>query len=314
MSKTNKYRLLTGACLALAASQGVALTTKQVCYEGPDINFVLQTYCKDVIEREPMPLEEVLVTYIEDKRTTGSLEEQDPNNFMLLFHTLPEYQEKYHAVYMRLLQTYSYGKKYYPEDYLLLLKNHPEYQAQYPGEFQRLFDDYPAFRTKYPDDYRSAVVSAPIENDCSTVSPTLGAPGAYRGNAQANQLKGQDPTGSYTLLGLARNDLLCGGDANDRLDGGTGKDVLIGGGGDDILTGGPGRDTFRFAPGWGKDTIRDFKQGSDWLYFDGLSALDVVLTPKRGGVLLTWGSGADSIFFRRASAEDIRSSWSFSEK
>ncbi|MFN5746120.1 MAG: hypothetical protein ACK443_08555 [Methylococcaceae bacterium] len=61
-----------------------------------------------------------------------------------------------------------------------------------------------------------------------------------------------------------------------------------------------------------KDTIRDFKQGSDWLYFDGLSALDVVLTPKRGGVLLTWGSGADSIFFRRASTDDIQSSWSFS--
>jgi hypothetical protein len=139
MRKTNKYRLLTGACLALAASQGVALTTKQVCYEAPmpfpDTSY--QTICKDVIEREPMPLEEVLVTYIEDKRTTGSLEEQDPNNFMLLFHTLPEYQEKYHAVYMRLLQTYSYGKKYYPEDYLLLLKNHPEYQAQYPGESQR---------------------------------------------------------------------------------------------------------------------------------------------------------------------------------
>jgi hypothetical protein len=163
---------------------------------------------------------------------------------------------------MRLLKTYPYGQRKYPEDYFLLFKNYPEYQAKYPGEYQRLFDEYPAFRTKYPDDYRTAVASVPLETDCSAVNPTLGTPGVHRGNAQANQLKGQDPTGSYTLLGLARNDLLCGGDVNDRLDGGTGKDVLIGGGGDDRLTGGPGRDKFVFEPGCRSSPLRELISAS----------------------------------------------------
>ncbi|MFN5746119.1 MAG: hypothetical protein ACK443_08550 [Methylococcaceae bacterium] len=194
----------------------------------------------------------------------------------------------------------------------MLFKNYPEYQAKYPGEYQRLFDEYPAFRTKYPDDYRTAVASVPLETDCSAVNPTLGTPGVHRGNAQANQLKGQDPTGSYTLLGLARNDLLCGGDVNDRLDGGTGKDVLIGGGGDDRLTGGPGRDKFVFEPGWGKDTILDFKQG-DTLYFKGLASKDMVFKAKPGGVLITWGGGLDTLFVRGATKYSVELGSQYSE-
>jgi Ca2+-binding RTX toxin-like protein len=59
--------------------------------------------------------------------------------------------------------------------------------------------------------------------------------------------------GDDTLKGGAGNDTLLGGDGNDKLIGGTGNDVLFGGG---------GNDTFKFGPGFGQDTIVDFKPDS----------------------------------------------------
>ncbi|MCC1495186.1 hypothetical protein J1C49_21550, partial [Cognatishimia sp. F0-27] len=52
-------------------------------------------------------------------------------------------------------------------------------------------------------------------------------------------------------------------------------DTLIGLGGDDLLQGGAGADTYRFAPGFGNDTIDDQDQGFNGILLEGLSAADL---------------------------------------
>ncbi len=54
-----------------------------------------------------------------------------------------------------------------------------------------------------------------------------------------------------------------GGDGDDSISGGRGDDLLNGDEGNDRLAGGPGGDTFYFDGSDGKDTITDFKKGSD---------------------------------------------------
>lgn len=74
--------------------------------------------------------------------------------------------------------------------------------------------------------------------------------------------------GDDRIDGRNGNDLLIGGAGNDRINGKNGDDIIIGGEGDDLLTGGNGADEFRFATGFGKDVITDFKFGEDFLVFD----------------------------------------------
>lgn len=68
----------------------------------------------------------------------------------------------------------------------------------------------------------------------------------------------QGGSGNDLVFGGAHNDTLFGDTGNDRLSGGAGNDQLWGGRGNDRLTGGTGADLFRFATGFGADTITDF--------------------------------------------------------
>ncbi|GAU81801.1 Ig-like domain-containing protein [Bosea sp. BIWAKO-01] len=83
------------------------------------------------------------------------------------------------------------------------------------------------------------------------------------GNDQLQGLEGNDGliggAGTDQLQGGDGNDKLYGGTGNDTLDGGNGDDLLEGGAGADSLTGGKGNDTFVFRPGFGRDTITDFR-------------------------------------------------------
>jgi Ca2+-binding RTX toxin-like protein len=84
-----------------------------------------------------------------------------------------------------------------------------------------------------------------------------------------------------TISSLNGNDILEGGDGNDTLVsygwllGGlwSGNDTLTGGNGDDTLSAGDGKDTFKFADGWGADTVTDFTVGADILDMTGVSGL-----------------------------------------
>jgi predicted extracellular nuclease len=95
-----------------------------------------------------------------------------------------------------------------------------------------------------------------------------------RGDAGNDTLLGG--TGADTLRGGSGNDTLAGGDAADRLLGEAGDDTLFGDAGDDalsggrgvdFLTGGAGRDRFELRFGDGRDTVTDYIDGEDVLYF-----------------------------------------------
>jgi Ca2+-binding RTX toxin-like protein len=103
----------------------------------------------------------------------------------------------------------------------------------------------------------------------------------WQGNGQA--VLGNNLNNAFDFSGLASrsgisyvdagygNDTIVGSAFADDLRGNAGNDVLIGGAGDDFLSGGTGNDTFVFAPGFGRDTIRDFAAGStigDVIQFD----------------------------------------------
>jgi len=59
---------------------------------------------------------------------------------------------------------------------------------------------------------------------------------------------------------------LYGNSGNNKIQGLVGDDRLVGGKGTDVLTGGADADTFVFKTGYGKDTVTDFKNGTD--HFD----------------------------------------------
>lgn len=100
----------------------------------------------------------------------------------------------------------------------------------------------------------------------------------YKGN---DMLSGG--TGADTLVGSQGNDSLYGGSQNDRLEGGVGRDVL---------TGGKGADHFVFGNGSGRDTITDYRDGTDkivigWSRAD--SFADLTITDTSLGARITDG-------------------------
>ena len=126
----------------------------------------------------------------------------------------------------------------------------------------------------------------------------LGGGGADRflGGAGRDRILGG--AGADRIEGGRGNDRLAGERGDDRLMGGKGADVLTGGRGNDKMLGGAGADTFRFAKGFGKDRIADFRPGTDLLALDealwggGLSARKVVKRfgeEVRGDLILDFG-------------------------
>ncbi|MGX5726797.1 calcium-binding protein [Metapseudomonas otitidis] len=72
-------------------------------------------------------------------------------------------------------------------------------------------------------------------------------------------------TGSANLNGVGNsaNNLITGNQGANYLMGNAGNDTLSGEGGNDTLEGGAGNDVYRFARGWGADTIINFESGSN---------------------------------------------------
>ncbi len=122
------------------------------------------------------------------------------------------------------------------------------------------------------------------------------------GNTQANSLTGgagndtlSASSGEDSLFGGVGNDSLDGGSGNDALSGEDGTDTLVGGSGNDSLEGGAGEDTYKFASGFGTDTVND-ASGSDTLDFSAFSsALSISLAStsftESAGNTVGWGAG-----------------------
>ncbi len=90
--------------------------------------------------------------------------------------------------------------------------------------------------------------------------------------------------GHDTLYGGKGRDKLWGENGNDELYGGDGRDRLQGGEGKDILYGGEGADFFVYEqPGFGRDRIGDFEDGTDLLKLHGLQWSDLSVANNAGG-------------------------------
>jgi Ca2+-binding RTX toxin-like protein len=98
------------------------------------------------------------------------------------------------------------------------------------------------------------------------------------------------------------NDSLDGGDGNDTLQGGNGDDILIGGTGNDTLDGGAGNDTYRFASGFGQDTINGTvtnAQEVDTIEFlEGISKENLVITRVINDLIITIKDTDDKLTVR----------------
>ena len=140
-----------------------------------------------------------------------------------------------------------------------------------------------------------------------------------KGDSYSDRLYGEDGrdrlyggSGSDRLFGGNDNDALYGDSGNDLLSGGAGNDQLWGGTGNDRLTGGSGADLFRFATGFGRDTITDFSW-SDGDRVDLRAVSDVTrfsdivkLTNSSGDAVAVMGD--DRITFTHVSWADLRAS------
>ena len=92
--------------------------------------------------------------------------------------------------------------------------------------------------------------------------------------------------GSDIINGGSGNDIMAGDAGNDILYGDDGNDQIQGDAGNDLLAGGSGSDLFIYKPNFGNDTILDFKVGTDFLRFDGISTSGVTLTQSLGSTLV----------------------------
>lgn len=117
------------------------------------------------------------------------------------------------------------------------------------------------------------------------------------GEAGNDSLNGNE--GNDQLYGGAGDDLLSGGANDDRLIGESGDDVLEGGEGNDFLAGGAGSDLYRFARGWGQDTLENYdtvEAKLDVIVFaEGIAPTEVTVTRSNDNLVLSLADSTDRI-------------------
>lgn len=127
------------------------------------------------------------------------------------------------------------------------------------------------------------------------------------GNGGRDHLMGYK--GNDILSGGVGSDTVVGGLGNDRLNGGTQGDTLEGGAGRDTLTGGGGSDRFVFKNGSGRDTVTDYRDGSDkivigWSRADSFD--DLSISDTTAGARISDGKNIVILHDVEASALDFR--------
>ncbi|KPW44116.1 Calcium binding hemolysin protein, partial [Pseudomonas syringae pv. berberidis] len=117
-------------------------------------------------------------------------------------------------------------------------------------------------------------------------------------------------SGSDYLYGEEGNDLLAGNAGSDTLYGGDGNDILDGGTGNDTLDGGRGSDTYRFAKGYGQDSINNSSYGEtaadkvDVIQMDGLNPADLRFSRSGDDLVIQIKATGDTLTVRSHFSQD----------
>jgi Ca2+-binding RTX toxin-like protein len=105
--------------------------------------------------------------------------------------------------------------------------------------------------------------------------------------------------GDDLLAGYEENDSISGLGGNDTLVGESGNDTLDGGAGNDYLSGGYGSDVYRFARGFGKDTVDNYDiypDSVDVIQFGaGIAAADVKVKRSGSDLVLSVAGTQDAV-------------------
>ncbi|OSR24185.1 hypothetical protein B7R56_26660 [Pseudomonas savastanoi pv. retacarpa] len=117
-------------------------------------------------------------------------------------------------------------------------------------------------------------------------------------------------SGSDYLYGEEGNDLLAGNAGSDTLYGADGNDILDGGTGNDTLDGGRGSDTYRFAKGYGQDSINNNSYGEtaadkvDVIQLDGLNSADLRVFRSGDDLVIQIKATGDTLTVRSHFSQD----------
>ncbi|WP_165677577.1 calcium-binding protein [Metapseudomonas otitidis] len=126
-------------------------------------------------------------------------------------------------------------------------------------------------------------------------------------------------TGSANLNGTGNSasNLITGNQGANYLRGNAGNDTLSGEGGNDTLEGGVGNDVYRFARGWGTDTIVNFEAGSNGLdaieFAAGILPSDIRATRTGNNLVLSLAGTTDRITITNYFNSDGISSYAVDE-
>ncbi|WP_339469208.1 calcium-binding protein, partial [Pseudomonas capeferrum] len=123
-------------------------------------------------------------------------------------------------------------------------------------------------------------------------------------------------TGNDYLYGSNGNDLVLGGEGADQLYGDAGDDLLDGGAGNDALNGGAGSDIYRFARGWGQDTINNYDQSTgktDAIEFSDVASGDVTVSRSTTDLILSLKGSTDRVTISNYFRDDGTSAYKLEE-
>lgn len=129
-----------------------------------------------------------------------------------------------------------------------------------------------------------------------TIESSISIPSPLSANIENLRLTGN---GNLTGIGNSANNLITGNQGANYLVGNTGNDTLSGEGGNDTLEGGIGNDVYRFARGWGADTVQNYESLSN-----GLDAIEFAADIQPGDIRAS-RSGSNLVLSLNGSSDRI---------
>lgn len=148
----------------------------------------------------------------------------------------------------------------------------------------------------YVIDSTTDLIQENANEGIDTIESSISITGALATNIENLRL-----TGSANLIGYGNtaNNVLTGNLGANSLFGNAGNDTLSGEAGNDYLEGGAGNDVYRFARGWGVDTVHNYESASNGLdaieFAAGIAPSDILVSRSGTNLVLSLSGSSDKI-------------------